>query len=193
VIADVGPSFTTRRDGTVRAITGMLQFVEDPQDKAVLTGVAIQNLEGEGLQDVKAYWRKKMVGMGVTEPTDEEAQELAQRSRRTRSPTRRRSSCRPRRKKSLAGREGARGHAPSEDRRCSRCRRSRRARRNTPAQRIRPTVNRASLEGSANGRSREDEDVSRPSKPGSRPRTTGRKDSRRRPDKEGGEGEKTRT
>lgn len=77
-IADVGPSFTTRRDGTVRAITGMLQFVEDPQDKAVLTGVAIQNLEGEGLQDVKAYWRRKMVAMGVTEPTEDEAKELAQ-------------------------------------------------------------------------------------------------------------------
>jgi hypothetical protein len=76
VIADVGPSFTTRRDGTVRAITGMLQFVEDPQDKAVLTGVAIQNLEGEGLQDIKAYWRRKMVSMGVTEPTDDEKKEM---------------------------------------------------------------------------------------------------------------------
>jgi hypothetical protein len=76
VTADVGPSFTTRRDGTIRAITGMLQFVEDPQDKAVLTGVAIQNLEGEGLQDIKAYWRKKMVAMGVTEPTEEEAKEI---------------------------------------------------------------------------------------------------------------------
>jgi hypothetical protein len=76
VVADVGPSFTTRRDGTVRSITGMLQFVEDPQDKAVLTGVAIQNLEGEGLQDVKEYWRRKMIAMGVTKPSEEEAAEL---------------------------------------------------------------------------------------------------------------------
>jgi hypothetical protein len=76
VVADVGPSFTTRRDGTVRSITGMLQFVEDPQDKAVLTGVAIQNLEGEGLEDVKTYWRRKMIAMGVTKPTDEERTEL---------------------------------------------------------------------------------------------------------------------
>jgi hypothetical protein len=75
-VADVGPSFTTRRDGTVRAITGMLQFVEDLQDKAVLTGVAIQNLEGEGLQDVKDYWRRKMVAMGVTQPTEDEQAEL---------------------------------------------------------------------------------------------------------------------
>jgi hypothetical protein len=76
VTADVGPSFTTRRDGTVRSVTGLMQYIEDPQDKAVLTGVVIQNLEGEGLQDVKDYWRKKMVSMGVTEPTEEEAKAL---------------------------------------------------------------------------------------------------------------------
>jgi len=76
VTADVGPSFTTRRDGTVRALTGVMQYVEDPQDKSVLTGVVIQNLEGEGLQDVKDYWRKKMVALGVTKPNEEEAAEL---------------------------------------------------------------------------------------------------------------------
>jgi hypothetical protein len=78
VVADVGPSFTTRRDGTVRAVTGMMQFVDDPNDKAVLAGVAIQNLEGEGLQDVKKYWRHRMILMGVTEPTEEEAKQIEQ-------------------------------------------------------------------------------------------------------------------
>lgn len=78
VVADVGPSYTTRRDGTVRALTGMLQYVEDPQDKAALTGVVIQNLEGEGLTDVKDYFRKKSIAMGVTKPSEEEAKELAQ-------------------------------------------------------------------------------------------------------------------
>lgn len=76
VTADVGPSFTTRRDATVRAITGIMEMIEDPTDKAVLTGVAIQNLEGEGLRDIKDYWRRKMVGMGVTKPTDDEKKEL---------------------------------------------------------------------------------------------------------------------
>jgi Phage P22-like portal protein len=78
VIADVGPSFTTRRDGTVRAITGMMQYVEDPADKAVLAGVAIQNLEGEGLADVKSYFRRKSIDMGVTKPTEDEAKEIAE-------------------------------------------------------------------------------------------------------------------
>lgn len=76
VTADVGPSFTTKRDGTVRAITGMMQFVEDPADKSVLAGVAIQNLEGEGLQDVKAHFRRKSILAGVTKPTEDEAKEI---------------------------------------------------------------------------------------------------------------------
>jgi hypothetical protein len=76
VTADVGPSFTTRRDGTVRSITGMLQYLEDPADKAALTGVAIQNLEGEGMEDIKAYFRKKSIAMGITKPNEEEQKEL---------------------------------------------------------------------------------------------------------------------
>jgi hypothetical protein len=75
-VADVGPSFTTRRDGTVRSITGMMQYIEDPQDKAALTGVVIQNLEGEGLSDVKDYFRKKSIAMGITKPSEEEQKEL---------------------------------------------------------------------------------------------------------------------
>lgn len=77
VVADVGPSFTTRRDGTVRAITGLMQFVEDPADRSVLTNVAIQNLEGEGLEDVKRFFRRKGILLGVIKPTDEEAEEIA--------------------------------------------------------------------------------------------------------------------
>lgn len=76
VVADVGPSFTTRRDGTVRAITGMLQFMEDPLDKAVLTFVAVKNLEGEGFDPVKQHFRQKLLQMGLEKPTDEEKQAM---------------------------------------------------------------------------------------------------------------------
>lgn len=76
VIADVGPSFTTRRDGTVRAVTGMLQFVKDPTDQAVLTSVAVKNLEGEGLEAVKKHFRMKLLTLGLEKPNDEEATEL---------------------------------------------------------------------------------------------------------------------
>lgn len=77
VIADVGPSYTTRRDGTVRAVTGMLQFVQDPADQAVLTSVAVKNMEGEGLEPVKKYFRGKLLALGLEKPTDQEQEEMA--------------------------------------------------------------------------------------------------------------------
>ena len=76
VMVDVGPSFMSRRDATVRAITGMMQMVTDPQDAQVLQGVALMNMDGEGLEDARNYFRKKLVAMGVVKPSDEEAAEM---------------------------------------------------------------------------------------------------------------------
>lgn len=76
VVVDVGPSFTTRRDGTVRALSGVLQFAQDPSERAAITGVILQNLDGEGLQDIKDWNRKRLVGMGVVKPTEEEQKQI---------------------------------------------------------------------------------------------------------------------
>lgn len=75
VTVDVGPSFTSRRDATVRAVTGMMQMVTDPQDAQVLQGVALMNMDGEGLEDARRYFRRKLVAMGVIEPTEKEIAE----------------------------------------------------------------------------------------------------------------------
>jgi hypothetical protein len=76
VVSEVGPSSTSRRDATVRSITGMLQMTTDPDTAQVLTAAAMMNMEGEGLSDINAYFRKKLLRMGVIKPTDDEAQEL---------------------------------------------------------------------------------------------------------------------
>jgi hypothetical protein len=44
----------------------------------VLTSGAIANMEGEGLSDVRDYFRKQLVQAGVMKPTEEEAQAMAQ-------------------------------------------------------------------------------------------------------------------
>ena len=77
VAVDVGPSFTSRREATVRAITGIMQMTQDPETLQVLTATALMNMEGEGLTDLREYNRKKLVQMGVLKPTDEEAQMMA--------------------------------------------------------------------------------------------------------------------
>jgi hypothetical protein len=76
VVSEVGPSSTSRRDATVRSITGMLQMTTDPDTSQVLTAAAMMNMEGEGLSDINAYFRKKLLRMGVIKPTDDEAQEM---------------------------------------------------------------------------------------------------------------------
>lgn len=76
VVVDVGPSFVTKRDKTVRALLGILQFIEDPQMKAAVVGMIMQNVDGEGMDDLRAFARKGLVAAGVIKPTDEEEKQL---------------------------------------------------------------------------------------------------------------------
>jgi len=76
VIADVGPSSSSKKQATVRALTGMLQITQDPETAQVLTAMAMMNMEGEGLSDTNAYFRKKLLRMGVIDPTETEREEL---------------------------------------------------------------------------------------------------------------------
>ena len=76
IAVDVGPSSSSKRAATVRAITGMLQLTQDPETTQVLTSMALMNMEGEGIEEVRKYFRKRLLRMGVIEPTDEEAAQL---------------------------------------------------------------------------------------------------------------------
>jgi hypothetical protein len=76
VNVEVGPSSSSKRAATVRALTGMMQITQDPETSQVLQAMAMMNMEGEGIGDVRDYFRKRLVKMGVVKPTDEEAQEM---------------------------------------------------------------------------------------------------------------------
>jgi hypothetical protein len=54
----------------------MLNITQDPETAQVLTAMAMMNMEGEGLSDTNAYFRKKLLRMGVVKPTDTESEEL---------------------------------------------------------------------------------------------------------------------
>jgi hypothetical protein len=76
VSVDVGPSFTSRREATVRSLTGMMQVTSDPETQMILQSMAIMNMDGEGISDIKDFFRKKLVQMGVVKPTEEEQQQM---------------------------------------------------------------------------------------------------------------------
>ena len=83
----VGPTSDSRRAATVRAITGMLAITSDPETAKVLQAMAMMNMEGEGISDVREYFRKQLVRLGVLKPTEEEKQELDAADAKARQPT----------------------------------------------------------------------------------------------------------
>lgn len=76
VVVDIGPTSASRRAAVVRTLSSAMGATDDPETKAVLGHMALMNLEGEGISELRDWSRKKMVAMGVVKPTPEEEQEI---------------------------------------------------------------------------------------------------------------------
>jgi hypothetical protein len=76
IAVSVGPTSSSKRAATVRAITGMMTLTQDPETIQVLTSMAMMNMEGEGIEDIRKHYREKLVKMGVVEPSEQEAREM---------------------------------------------------------------------------------------------------------------------
>ena len=78
IAVEVGPSSSSKRSATVRSLTNMLAITSDPETAQVLQAMTMLNMEGEGISDVRDYFRAKMVKMGVIKPNEEEAAAMAE-------------------------------------------------------------------------------------------------------------------
>lgn len=78
VAVEVGPSSSSKKSATMRQIIDMMKIATDPETLQVLGAMAMVNMEGEGVDEAAGFFRKKLVSMGVVEPTEEEATELAE-------------------------------------------------------------------------------------------------------------------
>jgi hypothetical protein len=76
VNVEVGPSSSSKRAATVRALTGMMQITQDPETLQVLGAMAMMNVEGEGVSEVQNYFRQRLIRMGVVKPTEQEAEAM---------------------------------------------------------------------------------------------------------------------
>jgi hypothetical protein len=76
VNVEVGPSSSSKRAATVRALTGMMQITQDPETLQVLGAMAMMNMEGEGISDVRDFFRQRLIKMGVVKPTEKELEAL---------------------------------------------------------------------------------------------------------------------
>jgi hypothetical protein len=77
VIVEVGPTSASKRTSTVKSLTGMMAMTQDPEMLKVLSSMIMMNMEGEGIGDVREYFRKQLLRMGVVKPTEMEKQEMA--------------------------------------------------------------------------------------------------------------------
>ena len=76
VAVEVGPSFNSKREAMLSKVTGLLQYAEDPVDRKVLTAFSAMNMDGEGIADLREYYRKQLVQAGVLDPSEEEAKAM---------------------------------------------------------------------------------------------------------------------
>jgi len=76
IAVDVGPSSSSKRQATVRALTGMMQVTQDPETMQVLSAMALMNIEGEGVSDVRDYFRGKLVRLGAVKATEQETEQM---------------------------------------------------------------------------------------------------------------------
>lgn len=79
VVATPGPTSASKRDATVRMVIQMLQFSnQDPETMQILTSFALMNIQGQGVEDINDFYRKKLIKLGVVKPSDEELKEIQQ-------------------------------------------------------------------------------------------------------------------
>ena len=77
IVAEVGPTSNSRRAATVRGLMGMMQVTQaDPESQQVLGAMAMMNMEGEGIGDVRDFYRRKLVRMGAIKPTQDELAQM---------------------------------------------------------------------------------------------------------------------
>lgn len=76
--AEAGPTSASKRAAIAKSLFSILSAIQDPQTAGIVVSLILMNLEGEGLSDVHAFFRKNLVRMGVIPPTPDEMKEMQQ-------------------------------------------------------------------------------------------------------------------
>ncbi|CAB4126737.1 Phage P22-like portal protein [uncultured Caudovirales phage] len=76
VSVSVGPSSESKKNSMVKSLVNILPMTQDQQTQQVLISMILMNLEGEGIKDIRDYFRNNLLRMGAVKPTEEERQRL---------------------------------------------------------------------------------------------------------------------
>lgn len=86
VRTEIGPTSQSKRSSTVRALTQMMAITEDPQTKSILASTVMMNMDGQGLADIREYFRRQLVMAGAVKPTEDEKKAIAAQGNQPPSP-----------------------------------------------------------------------------------------------------------
>jgi len=81
VVCSVTEATTTRRDKTVKSCLNTAQVAvaaNDMELAQVATLTAVLNQDGEGMTDLQAYARKRLLSLGAIQPTEDEQRQMAE-------------------------------------------------------------------------------------------------------------------
>lgn len=78
VAVEVGPTSSSKKSAVVSTLTNILPMIQDPETSAAIQGMIMMNLEGEGMNDFREFFRQKMIRIGAVKPNEEEQQQLAE-------------------------------------------------------------------------------------------------------------------
>lgn len=72
----MGPGSSSKRNSVANNIAKIMPAVKDPQAINILTNMLLMNMDGEGLEEGRAFFRKQLINQEVIKPTDEEKMEM---------------------------------------------------------------------------------------------------------------------
>ena len=77
VTAQVGPATASKRQAVRRELLTLAGISgDDPQTRAIIVSMLMMHLDGEGMGDLREFFRKQAVKLGVLKPTDEDLKEM---------------------------------------------------------------------------------------------------------------------
>lgn len=78
VNVEVGPSSASKRQSMVKNLIALQQVTADQETSSVISAMILMNMEGEGMQDIHEWQRKRLVAQGVLKPTEGDMREAQQ-------------------------------------------------------------------------------------------------------------------
>jgi hypothetical protein len=86
VTVDIGPTSATKRAATEKGLMALLPSIQDPATQSILGNMILANSEGEGMSEIRPYFRQQLINQGAIEPTKEEKKKMQEEQSAQQSP-----------------------------------------------------------------------------------------------------------